>query len=360
MKKLKIGLMENRMSRRHETQKRLERKQEHIALTVETGDGPGSTRFEDIRFVPQGIGELAWADVSLALDVWGRTWKAPFYINALTGGSEEGQAINRSLAKIASEYGIPMAVGSQRIALDDQQTIKTFTVVREINPDGIIWANLNAKSSVSDAKRAIAMVDADAIQLHLNMAQELMMLEGDRDFRGTAEAIANITTEIKIPVIAKEVGNGLSAETAESLMQLGVSGLDVGGSGGTNFPVIENRRYHKDDGFLADWGLPTAISLLETVKTARTLTVFASGGIRDGLTVAKALAVGATAVGLGGELLRILVKEGEKAAFQYLERLINELTAVMLLMNAANLDELQRSPYLITGPLREWLEIRQL
>jgi isopentenyl-diphosphate delta-isomerase len=332
------------------------RKLDHLRLALAPTRGdPG---WRDVWLVHQSLPEAALDAVDLRTTLLGRELAAPVVINAMTGGVQAATDINRTLGRLARELGLAVAVGSQRAALDDPSLEGTYAAVREANPDGLVLANLGAGATVAEARRAVAMIGADALQLHLNAPQELQMAEGDRDFRGQLARIAEVVAALDVPVVVKECGFGMSRETAERLYAVGVRTVDVGGRGGTNFARIERRRSGTEreaDPGLVDWGIPTAASLLEVVSAALPgLEVIASGGIRWGSEAARALALGASAVGVAGPVWQALHGGGYAGARAYLERLVGDLRTTVLLAGATDLEGLRRAPRVLTGLLRDW------
>lgn len=304
------------------------------------------------------VPELDMKEIDLSCDFLGKNLKLPIILNAITGGTPKAEKINYDLAYIAKKYGMAMAVGSQTISLDDPQLKTTFSVVREIDSQGLIIANIGANRSFEDALAAVEMIKADALQLHFNVPQELAMREGDRSFKGIIENVARITESCPVPVIAKEVGFGFSRESALLLYEAGVEIIDIGGMGGTNFIVIEDKRGGMFKGELNTWGIPTAWSLAEVLSLNLPLTVIASGGIRTALDTAKALAVGADLVGIAGSFLKVLLREGSEELDKMVEDMIYRLKAVFLMTGAQNIDEIRKKPVIITGRTGEWLRLR--
>lgn len=306
------------------------------------------------------VPELDLDEVSLAVSLLGKPLRVPLIINAMTGGTAQGAAINRDLAAVAAEFGLGMAVGSQAVALEDPSLAYSFQVVRQVNPDGLLLANVSARVSPDAALRAVEMVGADALQVHLNVPQELAMPEGDRGFRGLLENLTRLVSHSPVPVVAKEVGFGLSREAAAALLETGVAALDVGGAGGTNFLAIESARGGPLGQEMTAWGIPTVASLLEVLSLQPGVPVVASGGIQDALQAAKALALGANAVGMAAWFLHRWHRGGaeevrrEVAAFEY------RLRAAVLMSGAASVDELGRRPVVITGATAEWLRARDI
>ncbi len=342
--------------------RRATRKDEHIKYALQ-GRLPHAD-FSDIRLIHNCLPELDLNQVNLRTSLAGFSMQAPVFINAITGGSENSIGINRALARVAREGNYAMAVGSQKAALQGTGVArKSFTVVREENPQGMVWANLGAYADKDMAKEAVEMIDADGLQIHLNVPQELAMpeTEGDRSFNGLLSRIEDICRALKVPVMVKEVGFGIAGEQARLLSENGVSAIDVGGQGGTNFLKVESRRSKGGiSPYLVDgWGIPTAISLAEALCTVDgKIDVVASGGINNSLNMAKALAMGASAVGVAGMAVRVLCKYGEKALLRRLKDLEAELAKILLMTGSASLQELRNKPLVITGYTEEWLRQR--
>lgn len=329
------------------------RKKEHIENYLRTSY-KGDNLLGDIYLEHNALPDLDFKDIDISTKFLGKKIDAPIIINAMTGGTDFTQGINKDLASLAKSFNIPMAVGSQTIALEDENSFESFQVVREtIGPEGIVLSNLNGNSSVEDAKRAIELIDANALQIHLNPAQELVMEEGDRDFKAISNNIETIVKEIEVPVIVKEVGFGISKEVASKLYELGVRHVDIAGYGGTNFIEIENLRNHNIDlSEFYDWGIPTALSLIECRSLDKDLSLISSGGIRNSMDIVKSLILGASITGISGELLAYLVHGGYDNAEQYLTNLIYKIKVAMLLLGKANLSELKDTKYRVTGKLK--------
>ncbi len=316
--------------------------------------------FRDISLVYEALPELSLDEIDPSLSLFKKKLQAPLLINAITGGHPKVKAINLSLARTARRYGIAMAVGSQRAGLDNPQVRDTYTIAREENPDGLLFANLSATATPEMALAAIEMIDADAIQLHLNTAQELAMPEGDRDFRGISDNIKKVVKASPVPVIVKEVGSGLRYETARRLLRAGVSCLDIGGSGGTDFVRIEHLRADHAHASPEVRGLTSAVSLLEVLSLNLPPLVIASGGFSEPLEIAAALALGAKIVGIAGHPLRVLIEQSEEALNQWIEHLIAGLRRTMLMSGARTLEDLALKPVVITGRTAEWLRTRDI
>ena len=289
------------------------RKDEHLSLATATYQRAHQHHyFDQVRLIHNSLPEMAVKDVDHHVQLAdGLQLEWPFYLEAMTGGSNQAAKINRTLAQLASKHHLAMATGSLSVALKEPATRPSFTVVREENPDGIVIANLGADASLENAQTAIDILGANALELHLNAAQELVMPEGDRDFHWLNN-IASLVDKLDLPVIVKEVGFGMSRTTIDRLKNVGVQLVNVSGRGGTNFAMIEDRRNHQldlDD--LADWGQTTPESLLEA--RGNKATIIASGGITCPLDVVKAGVLGAQAVGVAGYFLNILIRDGAAA-----------------------------------------------
>ncbi len=305
--------------------------------------------------------DLALDEIDLATSIAGVPLASPVIINAMTGGAPGVEAINRDLATVAAELNLAMAVGSQNAGLKEPEVARTYRVVRDVNPRGIILANLSADAPVDRAKAAIEMVEANLLQVHLNAPQELQMAEGDRDFRGQLANIAKMVAELPVPVVVKECGFGLSKETVRRLYGVGVRAVDLSGRGGTNFAWIEiaRRVEEEPDPGLQAWGIPTACAVAEVAQEALPgLDLIASGGVAFGSEVAKALALGARAVGVAGAVLKRQQSGGADAAMRYLRALRDDLKIAMLLTGARDLAALQHKPVVLTGGVGEWCRLR--
>jgi len=319
--------------------------------------------FQEVHLVHNSLPELDLSEVNLETRLAGIPMRSPLFINALTGGTPEAYKINRSLARVAREGGFAMAVGSQRVGLQHESAEESFRVVRRENPGGIVWANLGAYADTREARAAVEMIEADGLQIHLNVPQELAMKEGDVSFKGNLARINAVCEALKVPVMAKEVGFGMAAEQARELKEAGVQAIDVGGRGGTNFLNIETRRRDGNTGFSPQlsnyWGIPTAVSLAEVLSSASgEVDVVASGGVNTSLNLAKSLAMGARAAGIAGMAVKILCRFGEKALLRRLQKLERELVRIMVMTGAGELEELRKKPLVVTGFTKEWIRQR--
>lgn len=314
------------------------RKDEHVSLAEKFYQPVASAGFTEIKLRPNALPEMGIDDVSLQTKLAGLPIEVPFFIQAMTGGSPTTAKLNRRLATIARETGLAMAVGSQSVALKYPELADTFQVVRNENPHGLILANLGADASVAAAKKAVAMLDADVLQLHINVAQELVMPEGDRSFN-YLEQIKAIQAAVSVPVVVKAVGVGMTRADALRLQSVGIRYIDVGGKGGTNFVQIENaRRSEKDFAFLTDLGLTTVESLKEVNGLG--LSVTATGGIRTPADVIKSIALGADNVGVAGYFLHQLLHHNDQEIIDLIERWKYQLRCLMVLLGVTKLADL--------------------
>jgi isopentenyl-diphosphate delta-isomerase len=336
---------------------RISRKMEHVHHALELGQS-GRQGLSDIKLVHNCLPEASTDSIDLTTRIGELTLSSPFLINAMTGGAAETESINRELAIVAREKGLAMAVGSQMSAIKNAEVASSYRVVRQVNPSGIVLANLGSEASVEQALRAIEMIEASALQIHLNVMQELIMHEGDRNFHGMLGRIEKIVKAVSVPVIVKEVGFGIMRDNARQLADIGVTLVDVGGSGGTNFAAIENARREAPLDWLNDWGGPTGVALLETLSVYPRGRVIASGGIINALEAAKVLTLGASAVGMAGAFLKVLRLEGTEALLNFVDELHEGLILVMTAMGAKSIEELWNCPVVITGETGEWCRAR--
>lgn len=331
------------------------RKKEHVENYLKTSF-KGNTLLGDIFIEHNALPNIGLDDINTKTIFLDKTIDFPIIINAMTGGAEFAWEINKKLATIARDFNIPMAVGSQTIALcDDEECKESFKIVREtIGSDGLVIANLNAQATVEEVKFALDMIEADAIQLHLNPAQELVMSEGDKDFKGILSNIHHTVKSIDKPVIVKEVGFGISKDVASRLYDAGVRNIDISGFGGTNFIEIENiRNMDIDFSELYNWGIPTALSLIKCRELPKDLKLIASGGIRDSMDIVKALIIGGDVVGISGEILSYLLHGGYENSKDYLESTIYKMKIIMTLLGKRNIEDLKNTKYKVVGRLKE-------
>ncbi len=333
------------------------RKVDHIEIVLNkdvTAKGV-KTGFERYFFEHNALPELHLDEIDTTLTLFGKTLKAPLLISSMTGGAKPAQAINLNLARAAETLGIAMGVGSQRAAIEADHLAETYQV-RTVAPNILLFANLgvvqlNYGYGVDQAQRAVEMIEADALFLHLNPLQEAVQAEGDRNWGNLLDKIEELTKKLSVPVVAKEVGNGIGANTARRLVDVGVQAIDVAGAGGTSWSEVEAYRQpnplrKRIAHTFASWGIPTALALqLVRRNVPSTMPVFASGGIRSGLDVAKAIALGATLAGSAAPLLAPAMQiEEEETVYNKFYSYLEELRIAMFCAGAGSLAQLKRVP----------------
>ena len=319
------------------------RKQDHLRICVEEDVEAGDPGFGCVRLQHKASPEIDLRDVDTEVTFLGRTLKFPLIFEGITGGMPAAAKINRALAALAQEYGLGMGVGSQRAAIENPRLERTYKV-RDIAPDILLIGNLGAVQlnygyGLGECRKAVDMIRADALALHLNPLQEAVQPEGNTDFGGIVSKINGIASELETPVIVKEVGSGLDFQTA---CKLKVAALDCGGSGGTSWSLVESSRNPgmKAVGVaFADWGTPTAECVIELAKLKKPL--IASGGVRTGLDAAKAVALGADAVGVALPVLRAYDSGGVKSVRRYLDQFILEFKTAMYLTGSRRVGQLR-------------------
>jgi isopentenyl-diphosphate delta-isomerase len=289
--------------------------------------------FAKIELPVIALPELAWDDIDTSTQFLGRSFKAPILITGMTGGVAQGTLINERLAAAATAHNLPMGVGSQRMALENPAYADIFRVKRKF-PKLFLIGNigigqLRSSSYLDLCERAVDMITADALAIHVNVLQELIQVEGDRDFRGIIDKIGHIKSKLKVPLLVKEVGVGMDVNSAKRLAEVGITCFDVGGAGGTSWAAIEGLRANdpliqRRGEIFRNWGIPTAKAISDLRSTLPNATLVATGGIRDGLTVLKALHLGANMAGIGLPLMRAAL-ESEDQASKLLASMIDEL-----------------------------------
>ncbi len=348
-----------------------DRKDDHIRIVQERDVETTGTGFEDVQLVHEALPELHYEAIDTSIEFLGHELAAPIFIESMTGGHHNTTEINRTLARAAGETGIAMGVGSQRagLELDDDGVLESYTVVREAAPEAFIYGNLGAAQlreyDLEAVERAVEMIEADALAVHLNFLQEAVQPEGDVDGRSCLAAIERVAEGLSVPLIVKETGNGISGGTARRLATAGVDAIDVAGKGGTTWSGIEAYRAAAADEprqqrigtLFRAWGIPTAASTIECV--AEHDCVIASGGVRTGLDVAKAIALGALAGGLAKPFLKPAT-DGTDAVIERVEDLTAELRTAMFVTGSASVPDLQQTEYVLHGDTREYVEQRAI
>jgi len=346
------------------------RKLRHIRVSLEEDvEADTRTGLQDVRLIHRALPEIDLDDVSTEATLFGKRLRAPLIISAITGGTAEAKRINEVLASVAEEKGIGIGVGSQRIAMAQPETVHTFTVVRERAPTTFVMGNMGCPQlslgwGPDEAQACVDMVDADALAIHMNPLQEAVQVGGDTNYRGILGKVKEVASALSVPVVMKETGCGVSHEDARRMEAAGARGLEVSGLGGTSWSAVEHhiarevgeRRQEYLGQALWNWGIPTAVSVVETSRKTG-LTIIASGGLRTGADVAKSVTLGANAAGMAKPFLEKAV-EGSEALGEHVDNLVQELRVVMFLVGAKSVDELRRAPALIMGRTAEWLSLR--
>ncbi|AXR80052.1 Isopentenyl-diphosphate delta-isomerase, FMN-dependent [Natrarchaeobaculum sulfurireducens] len=347
-----------------------DRKDDHIRIIEEEDVETSGTGFADVEFVHEALPEIHRDEIDTTTTLFGHELAVPIVIESMTGGHPNTTKINRALAEAAQEVGVAMGVGSQRagIELDDEDLLESYTVVRDAAPDAFLYGNVGAAQlleyDVDDVETAVEMIDADAMAIHLNFLQEAVQPEGDVDAQGCLEAIEHIASDLSVPIVVKETGNGISRETARRLADADVDAIDVAGQGGTTWSGIESYRaaavgadrQEKVGQLFRAWGVPTAVSTIEAANEHDC--VIASGGVRSGLDVAKAVALGARAGGLAKPFLRP-AGQGTEAVVDFLETLALELRTAMFVTGSASVEDLREAEYVVLGRTQEYLTQRR-
>jgi len=360
------GLDDKKEDRRVE-----KRKMDHIyiCLNEDVEAKKATTGFEDVFLIHRALPELDLEEVDLSTEAFGYKFSAPIMISSMTGGAEEALKINASIAEAVEELGLGMGIGSQRAALENSKLRRTYAVARKKAPNAFLAANIGAPQiirdyTIKDVKKAVDMIEADALIVHLNPLQEAVQPEGEAFYSGVLRKIREITSSLDVPVIVKETGAGIAAEDAEKLEETGVAGIDVAGSGGTSWAAVEYYRAgERKDRFTEeagkefwDWGIPTAVSVVEVVQSVN-LPVIASGGVRSGLDIAKALGLGADLAGFALPVLKPAVKGSEEVK-EKIKIIIQQLRTSMFLVGADSTERLKEIPIVVLGKTAEWLRTR--
>ncbi|MBO0795973.1 MAG: type 2 isopentenyl-diphosphate Delta-isomerase [Ktedonobacteraceae bacterium] len=351
-----------------------QRKIEHVNIALgQDISAPQRASWQDIQLVHQALPEINLDEIDTSVTFLGHRLRYPIFISSLTGGHPDVTTINRNLARAAEEYGLALGVGSQRAAVVDPQLAGSYTITRTEAPGAFLIANIGAPQLIAQARHApftleqvqgaIAMIGANALAVHLNSLQEATQPEGDHNAAGEVAALRQLVEHIEVPVIAKETGAGICREQALLLRSCGVAAIDVGGAGGSSMPALEAARAQAQGDeqtatigqLYRDWGIPTPIALVESGVAG--LPLIATGGVRSGLDVARALALGATLVGLGFPFLKAASESYEKVC-ELLQGTIAQLKVAMQLSGAGNVAQMREADVVVLGATREWLMLR--
>ncbi len=330
-----------------------QRKREHLELCLDTQavTDPRGTGWDRYCFLHNALPEVDIAEIDLSTSFLDKPLKAPLLISSMTGGFELARKVNRNLAVAAQKLGLAMGVGSQRVALEEKSVADSFKV-RDLAPDILLLGNLGAVQlnygyGVEQCRQAVRMIQADGLILHLNVLQEAVQPEGNRNFKGLTAKIAALCRQLEVPVVAKEVGSGISSDVALRLKQAGVRAIDVAGRGGTSWYAVEAKRAARRgqpvDLAFVDWGIPTEEALIQVREATPDLEIVASGGIRSGLDIAKTIALGANIAAIGQPLLAPALESAEEV-IKFLTGVIYEIKVAMLCVGVTNLAALSKVP----------------
>ncbi len=346
------------------------RKLEHIDVCLaENVESETSTLLDQVTPIHMALPEIDFDEIDTSTWFLGKKLQAPIMITGITGGHPDTAVINERIAEAVEETGIAMGVGSQRAAIENPSLAYTYSIARKKAPTAPIIANIGAPQllkgyTIRDIVKAIEMIDADALAVHLNPGQELFQFEGDKNFRGILEKLRNLVD--KLPVIVKETGSGFSKEVIEKLYEIGIRYYDVSGAGGTNWlkvEILRARRRGKKilseeaEKYFSSWGIPTALSIFETRWTAPRAFIISSGGIRTGIDVAKSILIGADMAGLALPILRLAIKSSEDVV-RYINTMKKELTYFMFLTGSKSIADLMRKDFVIGVEIYNWLSQR--
>src|SRR5579864_421060 len=351
-----------------------QRKIEHVSIALgQDISAQQRANWSDIQFVHQALPEVDLDEIDTSVTFLGHTLRYPIFISSLTGGHPDVLSSNRNLARAAERYGLALGVGSQRAAIVNPDVASSYAVTRQYAPNAFLIANIGAPQlivqprhpafTLEQVQRAIDMIGANALAVHMNSLQEAAQPEGDRRAVGEAAALKILTGQVAVPVIAKETGAGVCREQALLMRSCGVSAIDVGGAGGSSMSAMEaarsaargDERTHNIGQLYRDWGIATPIAVIEAGVAQ--LPLISTGGVRSGLDMARALALGATLVGMGFPFLKA-ASESYEAVCELVETVIAELKVAMQLSGASTIAGLQQADVVVTGESREWLTLR--
>lgn len=322
-----------------------------------------TTLFENVEFVHQPIHEINAEDIDLSTELFGKKLNYPILISGMTGGHKSATKINKNLAKAAQKTGVAMGLGSQRAMLENKKLAETYQV-RDVAPDILLIGNLGVPQlkefGVKGVKKAFESIEADVFAVHLNNLQEIIQVEGDTNATSYLEEIEKVVKGTKFPIIIKETGAGISKEAVKKLIDIEITGLDIGGAGGTSWSAVEIIRDKQEalEEFW-DWGIPTAASILEVRSVSGKIPLISSGGLRTGMDIAKSIALGADIGGLAYPFFKAAEKSSD-AVVKEIENLAETLKNVLFLVGAENIEELKEAETVLYGKLLDWKNSRNL
>lgn len=328
----------------------ISRKDDHIKYALEHKSNYNS--FDEIELIQSSIPSHNLEDIDLSTNFAGHNFEFPFFINAMTGGSEKGKEINRKLAKVAKECGLLFVTGSYSAALKNKND-NSYIIAKQENEGLLIGTNIGIDKNYEAGQKAVDDLEPLFLQIHVNLMQELIMSEGSRNFNEWENNLQNFVKNIKVPLILKEVGFGMDETTIKKAMEMGIKTFDISGRGGTSFAYIENARNGNKYSYLNEWGQSTVFCLLQSQKYMDKVEIIASGGVRHPLDIIKALVLGAKGVGLSRTMLKLVEENSVEDVIDIINHWKKECKMLMCALNAKNIQELQKVKYILYGKLKE-------
>lgn len=334
---------------------RRQRKDQHIENYLKTR-ARGTTLLDCVYIEHNALSDVSLKQIDTSVEFMGQKISMPLMVDAITGGGDSSASINEDLSSICQAINIPMAVGSESIALTDESSRESFELVKQ-KEDLFRIGNLGFERNYDNFIFARDLIDAKAMQVHLNIAQELVMKEGDNDYHSSIDIIGELVEKFPYPIIVKETGSGISKEVAQKLIEKNVKYIDVAGKGGTNFIEIEDLRdFEMDYSDLYNWGIPTAKSIIDVRSASDDVFIIASGGIKTAMDVVKSIIIGADMAAMTGEVLNYLLRGGYQACEDFLKEVNHKIKIIMVLLGVRNIEELKKVDYKLIGELKELVE----